>query len=62
MQATVREAGPGRYVADLQDPTPAQVAALTAWLAEHDALLRELRLGAAGLEEIFLALTDEESP
>ena len=58
--STVREAGPGRYVADLQKPTPAQLASLTAWLAEHNALLRELRLGAAGLEEIFLALTDEE--
>ena len=47
-------------MADLADPTPAQVAALTAWLAEHNTLLRELRLGAAGLEEIFLALTEEE--
>jgi ABC-2 type transport system ATP-binding protein len=62
LQATVREAGPGRYVADLQQPTPEQVASLTAWLAEHNVLLKELRLGAAGLEEIFLALTDEESP
>ena len=61
LQATVHEASPGRYVVDLQDPTPDQVASLTTWLAEHDALLRELRLGAAGLEEIFLALTDEES-
>ena len=59
LQAPVREASPGRYVADLSDPTPAQVAALTAWLAEHNTLLRELRLGAAGLEEIFLALTEE---
>ena len=60
LQATGREAGPGRYVVDLPDPTPAQVAALTAWLAEHNTLLRELRLGAAGLEEIFLALTEED--
>jgi ABC-2 type transport system ATP-binding protein len=60
--APVREAGPGRYVADLPEPIPAQVAALTAWLAEHNTLLRELRLGAAGLEEIFLALTEETSP
>lgn len=56
----VREAGPGRYVADVPEPTPAQVAALTAWLAEQQVLVRELRLGAAGLEEIFLALTEEE--
>jgi len=56
----VREASPGRYVVDLQEPTPIQVAALTAWLAEQNTLLRELRLGASGLEEIFLALTDEQ--
>ena len=62
LQAHVREASPGRYVVDLQDPTPAQVADLTAWLAEHNSLLRELRLGAAGLEEIFLALTEQEAP
>ncbi len=62
LDTTIREAGPGRYVVDLADPSPAQVAALTAWLAEHDVLLRELRLGAAGLEEIFLALTEEETP
>jgi ABC-2 type transport system ATP-binding protein len=59
--APVREASPGRYVAELADPNPAQIAALTTWLAEHNILLRELRLGAAGLEEIFLALTEEES-
>ena len=57
----IREASPGRYIAELTDPTPAQVAALTAWLAEQGTLLRELRLGAAGLEEIFLALTEEDS-
>jgi ABC-2 type transport system ATP-binding protein len=60
LQAPIREASPGRYVVDLQEPTPAQVAALTAWLAEHNMLMREFRLGAAGLEEIFLALTEEQ--
>ena len=59
--APVREASPGRYVAELADPSPSQIAALTTWLAEHNTLLRELRLGAAGLEEIFLALTEEGS-
>ena len=60
LQTDVREAAPGRYVVDLPDPTPDQVATLTAWLAEHYTLLQELRLGAAGLEEIFLTLTQEE--
>ena len=59
LRAPVRAASPGRYVVDLQEPTPDQVAALTAWLAEHNSLLRELRLGAAGLEEVFLALTEK---
>jgi ABC-2 type transport system ATP-binding protein len=58
--ATVREVDSGRYVADLPEPTPVQIAALTAWLADRGVLMRELRLGAAGLEEIFLALTEEE--
>jgi ABC-2 type transport system ATP-binding protein len=58
--AAVREAGPGRYVVDLPEPTPDLVAAVAAWLADRDTLLRELRLGAAGLEEVFLTLTEED--
>jgi ABC-2 type transport system ATP-binding protein len=56
--ATVRVAGPGEYVAELA-PTPANVAALTAWLAERDVPLGELRAGRRRLEEIFDRLTGD---
>jgi len=38
-------------------PTPAAVAALTAWLAEHDLPLADLRAGRQTLEDVFLRLT-----
>ena len=38
-------------------PTPANVAALTAWLAEHDLPLADLRAGRQRLEDVFLRLT-----
>ena len=38
-------------------PTPATVAALTAWLAEHDLPLADLRAGRQRLEDVFLRLT-----
>jgi len=40
---------------------PAAVARLTAWLAERNLPLRDLRTGSR-LEEIFLRLTSEEDP
>ncbi len=58
--AAVREVSPGTYVVDLAQPEPEQVAALAAWLAGEGVLLRELRIGSAGLEEVFLTLTEEE--
>jgi ABC-2 type transport system ATP-binding protein len=39
--------------------TPALVAALTAWLAEHDLPLADLRAGRQRLEDVFLRLTAE---
>jgi ABC-2 type transport system ATP-binding protein len=36
---------------------PATVAALTAWLAEHDLPLADLRAGRQRLEDVFLRLT-----
>ncbi len=39
------------------DPTPALVASLSAWLADRDILLTELRAGTRSLEQAFLALT-----
>ena len=54
--ATVTEVTPGEYrVASA--PTPATVAALTAWLADHDLALADLRAGRQTLEDVFLRLT-----
>jgi len=53
---TVTEESPGEYrVAGA--PTPTTVAALTAWLAEHDHPLADLRAGRQSLEDVFLRLT-----
>jgi ABC-2 type transport system ATP-binding protein len=54
----VRAVGTGEYAADV-DPTPAAVARLTAWLAERDLPLGDLRAGRARLEDVFLRLTGE---
>jgi len=52
----VTEESPGEYrVAGA--PTPTTVAALTAWLAEHDMPLADLRAGRQSLEDVFLRLT-----
>lgn len=56
--AHVREVSPGEYEADVE-PTPSVVAALTAWLAERDVPLADLRAGRHGLEDVFLRLTEE---
>jgi hypothetical protein len=42
-------------------PTPHAVATLTAWLAEHDLPLADLRAGRQHLEDVFLRLTREEA-
>jgi ABC-2 type transport system ATP-binding protein len=60
LSAPVVEASPGEYVAATA-PTPAAVAALTAWLAEHDLPLGDLRAGRQTLEDVFLRLTQEPS-
>ena len=56
--APVREAAPGEYVVECP-PTPAAVAAVTAWLAERDLPLADLRAGRQRLEDVFLRLTGE---
>jgi ABC-2 type transport system ATP-binding protein len=54
--AAVVETGPGEYEVQAA-PTPATVAAITAWLAECDLPLGDLRAGRQRLEDVFLRLT-----
>jgi ABC-2 type transport system ATP-binding protein len=54
--AVVVELRPGEYQVDAPG-LPATVADLTAWLAEHDLPLADLRAGRQRLEDVFLRLT-----
>jgi ABC-2 type transport system ATP-binding protein len=54
--AAVVETGPGEYEVAAA-PTPATVATITAWLAERDLPLGDLRAGRQRLEDVFLRLT-----
>jgi ABC-2 type transport system ATP-binding protein len=54
--AAVSEERPGEYVAACA-PSPANVAALTNCLANHDLSLSDLRAGRHTLEDVFLRLT-----
>jgi len=56
IRATVTQVTPGEYRADLA-PTPANVAAVTAWLAERDLPLQDLRAGRQRLDDVFRRLT-----
>ena len=60
LNAFVDEVAPGEYRV-AAPPTPANVAALTAWLAEHDLPLADLRAGRQRLEDVFLRLTGGSS-
>jgi ABC-2 type transport system ATP-binding protein len=57
--AAVTEARPGQYSV-AASPSPALVAQLTAWLAERDLALGDLRAGRQSLEDVFLRLTSEQ--
>jgi ABC-2 type transport system ATP-binding protein len=57
--APVTEESPGEYRVD-GDASPARVATLTAWLAEHGLPLADLRAGRQTLEDVFLRLTGED--
>jgi ABC-2 type transport system ATP-binding protein len=57
LDALILETTPGEYVVACP-PSPAAVAALTAWLAERDLPLADLRAGRQTLEDVFLRLTD----
>jgi ABC-2 type transport system ATP-binding protein len=56
LQVEVSEERRGHYVAQTA-PSPAAIAALTAWFAEHDLTLDDLRAGRASLEDVYLQLT-----
>ncbi|HEX8769939.1 MAG TPA: ABC transporter ATP-binding protein [Acidimicrobiales bacterium] len=55
--ARVETVRPGEYTV-LAPADPAMVAALTAWLAENDLPLADLRAGRQNLEDVFLRLTE----
>lgn len=59
--APATEDSPGEYVVATA-PTPRAVAALTAWLAERDLPLADLRAGRDRLEDVFLRLTADGQP
>jgi ABC-2 type transport system ATP-binding protein len=55
----VRETTRGEYEV-AAPPAPATIASLTAWLAEHDVPLGDLRAGRHRLEDVFMRLTAED--
>jgi ABC-2 type transport system ATP-binding protein len=57
--APVREVSPGEYLVSASG-SPALVAALTAWLAERDLRLADLRTDRQRLEEVFLRLVADD--
>ena len=59
--AAVVEDAPGEYAVAVA-PTPAAVAAITAWLAAHDLALGDLRAGRQRLEDVYLRLTSPPPP
>lgn len=59
--APVAEVSPGEYDVAAAS-TPRLVAELTAWLADKDLPLADLRAGRQRLEDVFLRLTAEEGP
>jgi ABC-2 type transport system ATP-binding protein len=56
MLAGVDEVSPGEYVIEA-DPSPANIATLTGWLADHDLPIADLRAGRQTLEDVFLRMT-----
>lgn len=56
LMAGVEEVTPGEYRI-AAEPSPANIAALTSWLAENDLPLADLRAGRQTLEDVFLRMT-----
>ncbi len=61
LEVVVVEEQPGEYVVRAE-AKPATIAALTAWLAERDLALSDLRAGRERLEDVFLRLTSTAGP
>ena len=61
VSASVEEVTRGEYRVDLP-PTPANVAAVTAWLASADLPLADLRAGRQRLDDVFRRLTPGTHP
>jgi hypothetical protein len=57
----VVEVTAGEYRADVA-PSPANVAAITAWLAERELPLEDLRAGRQRLDDVFRRLTTHAGP
>lgn len=56
MIAAVEEVSPGEYRVAVE-PSPANIASLTNWLADQDLPLADLRAGRQRLEDVFLSMT-----
>ena len=61
MGAAVAEEQPGEYLVPVP-ATPSNLAGLTAWLAEHDVAVADIRAGRQTLEDVFLRLTGRSAP
>jgi ABC-2 type transport system ATP-binding protein len=59
--APATEGPPGDYRVEAA-PTPARLAALTAWMAERDLTLSSIRAGGERLEDVFLKLVASPDP
>jgi len=60
MGGAVVEERPGDYLVSVA-ATPTNMARLTAWLAEHDVSVADIRAGRQSLEDVFLRLTGPSS-
>jgi ABC-2 type transport system ATP-binding protein len=58
--SSAREVHPGRYLVstNAERVSPATLATITAWCAQHDVVARELSVGRQTLTDVYLRLTD----
>ena len=57
------EVSPGRYIVTGHQPhmDPLTLATVTAWCAQHDVVVRDLRVGRQTLNDVYLSLTADHS-